>query len=353
MAAIVRPPGPRSLLPVLSKILGGLGRTLITAGVLILAFVAYQLWGTGLHEAAAQRELGSEFEELLAGIDDAPAEAPSTETTATPTTEPDPDAPVDVEEIDPVAPGLEVPEHGAPVAQIRMPDIGVDRTVVSGDDLENLKRGPGHDRRSPLPGQAGNVAIAGHRTTYGQPFHNFDKVELGDQILFTTVQGEFVYEVTDKHVVLPHEVEILDDFGDNRVTLIACEPKYSAAKRLIIVGTLVGQPKAPLPGQEEARAEVAQSSDVQTLDGGAGTEPVSRTPVYLWGLAAAAVWMVTWLGQVALRRRMRTHAEADGTSPTRAQRLLTWSPYVVGFPVFVVVLYVFFERFALLLPASY
>ena len=88
--------------------------------------------------------------------------------------------------------------------------------------LSQLKRGPGHYPETPLPGQAGNVSIAGHRTTYGQPFHNVDKLEAGDQILTTTVQGEFVYEVDRLEIVDPGDVEILEDQGDNRMTLIAC-----------------------------------------------------------------------------------------------------------------------------------
>ena len=66
-----------------------------------------------------------------------------------------------------------------------------------------------------MPGQKGNVAIAGHRTTYGQPFHNFDKVNEGDEIFLKTVQGEFVYRVTEIVIVEPDEVEILEDKGDN------------------------------------------------------------------------------------------------------------------------------------------
>jgi sortase A len=337
---------------VLSKVLGAVGRILVTAGTLILLFVAYQLWGTGLQEARSQDELGAQFDELLAGVDEAGGPT-TTEPTPT-TTAPDPDR-VEVEEIDPVVTtGLKVPEVGDPVAKIRIPSIGVNRTVVSSVLLSQLQRGPGHYPETPLPGQAGNVAIAGHRTTWGQPFHNIDKIEDGDQIFFETLYGEFVYEVTDLFIVQPDQVEILEDYGDNRVTLIACHPKYSAAERIIAVGELVGSPAPPLEGQDEARAEAAAvNEDAATIDTGFGAEEASRTPAILWGLAAAAVWLVTWLAQVAMRRRARSRAESEGATPTRGQRILTWSPYLVGLPVFLVVLYVFFENFGRLLPSNF
>lgn len=338
----------------LSKLLGAVGRILVTAGTLILLFVAYQLWGTGLQEARSQDELSAQFDELLAGVDEGGGPTTTVPETTTSTTAPDPDR-VDVEETAPVVTtGLPLPEVGDPVAKIRIPSIGVNRTVVSSVLLSQLQRGPGHYPETPLPGQAGNVAIAGHRTTWGQPFHNIDKVADGDQIIFETLYGTFVYEVTDLFIVQPDQVEILEDYGDNRVTLIACHPKYSAAERIIAVGELVGEPAPPLEGQAEARAEAATvNEDAATIDTGFGAEEASRTPAILWGLAAAAVWFVTWLAQVAMRRRARTRAESEGTTPTRGQRILTWSPYLIGLPVFLVVLYVFFENFGRLLPANF
>jgi sortase A len=332
---------------VLSKLLGAIGRTLITGGTLILLFVAYQLWGTGLQEARSQDELSKQFEEQLALVDEP--------TTARPPSDSSDDDRVEVQEIEPVASDLPLPAIGDPVAKIRIPSIGVNRTVVSSVLLSQLQRGPGHYPETPMPGKKGNVAIAGHRTTFGQPFHNIDKVENGDQIIFETVQGEFVYEVTDLFIVKPNQVEILEDFGDNRVTLIACHPKYSAAERIIAVGELVGEPVPFIEGQDEARAAAIEAAGqgAATIDTGFAGEDAARTPAILWGLAAAAVWFVTWLAQVAMRRRARRRADADGGRPSRGQRLLTWSPYLVGLPVFLVVLYVFFENFGRLLPASF
>lgn len=343
---------------VLSKVLGGIGRTLITAGTLILLFVAYQLWGTGLQEAKAQKSLSKDFEALLASVDQTTTTTTAPPSTTTSTTVPGSTPKIAVAKADVVTQDLPLPAEGEPVAKIKIPSIGVNRTVVEGVSLDQLKRGPGHYPETPLPGQAGNVSIAGHRTTYGQPFHNVDKVKVGDQVIFETVQGTFVYEITDSFIVKPNQVEILEEKGDNRITLIACHPKYSAAERLILVGKLVGKPAPPLTGQAEAQEKAQDSgtgdalAEGANIDGGLSGRAASKSPAIFWGLVAAAIWFVTWLVQTLLRRRIRS-TTPDGERPTRGQRLLTWTPYLVGVPVFLVALYVFFENFGRLLPGNY
>src|ERR671918_957853 len=179
----------------LARVLGAIGRTLITLGVLILLFVVYQLWGTGIREAQAQRSLENEFEESLgeAGVvvpdESAQGSGQSPPTTATPGSPPPP------------------PAEGDASARIRIPDIGVDKIVVEGVTLDDLKRGPGHYPETPLPGQPGNAAIAGHRTTYGAPFNQLDKMKVGDPVVVSTKQGTFQYDVTELKVVSPREVK--------------------------------------------------------------------------------------------------------------------------------------------------
>ncbi len=328
----------------------------MTAGTLILLFVAYQLWGTGLQEASAQRSLEKELAAQLARVED----ATTTSTTAATTTT---TAPVDPAvttttglQVTPVtAPApvsLDLPDYGDAMAKIRIPKIGITRTVVEGAGLDQLKRGPGHLPETPLPGQAGNVAIAGHRTTYGQPFHNIDKLEMGDQIQVETIQGNFVYEIDSIEIVDDEDVSVLADQGDNRLTLVACHPKYSLAQRYIVSGTLEGTAVPPIVGQEEARKKAAEESG-NVGKGGDPFAPVSldgapaesKTPAILWGLVCALIWLATWAVTVVIRRR------TDRTD--RRNRALAWSPYLVGVPVFLVALYVFFENFALLLPGSY
>lgn len=384
------------------RIVGAVGRVLMTAGTLILLFVAYQLWGTGLQEARSQDSLRDEFAQLIA---DSEPETPPTTTTEAP----DPNGRIDVVPAE-VQPGLPVPSIGDPVAQIEIPRIGITRTVVSGVSLDQLERGPGHYPNSPLPGQRGNVAIAGHRTTFGQPFHNVDKLEPGDQILTQTVQGEFVYRVTETVIVKPDELWVLEDqyapgdeptapgsdddgsgsgsgSGDDGgggggtlaggeddeavaegasqsdssdagsdgtpkpiMTLIACHPKYSLAERIIVFAELEGVPAPEIEGQAEARAEAGHDvTSVDSIDAGLSGETSARTPAVLWGLLAAVIWLVTWLVQVFLRRRARSGDEA----PTRQQRLLTWSPYLVGLPLFLIALYGFFYNFSRFLPGNY
>ena len=336
----------------------------MTAGTLILLFVAYQLWGTGLQEAKSQAKLGDQFDQTLAEVAASsttapPTTAPST-TSSTPSvvTVPGQTTPLQVVPAA-EAPALPLPETGDPVAKIEIPKIGITRTVVEGITVQQLARGPGHYPSSPLPGQKGNVAIAGHRTTYGQPFHNVDKLEPGDQILTTTVQGEFIYEVERLEIVKPNAVEILEDQGDSRLTLIACHPKYSLKERLIVHALLVGKPAPEIQGQAEARTAAIESGSDDpfvspeasgSIDGGLSGAGVSKTPAFLWGLVTALVWLITWLVQVMIRRRVGTRT---GGNPSRPQRLLAWTPYLVGVPVFLVSLYVFFENFARLLPGNY
>ena len=330
-----------------------MGRTLITAGTLILLFVAYQLWGTNIHTARAQSSLTSEFDQILATV----PETTTTTTAAPATTAPSsPSDPLDVLPVATAPADLPLPAYGDPIAQIKIPRIGVDNVVVEGVGLDQLKRGPGHYQETPLPGQKGNSAIAGHRTTYGAPFHNVDKLENGDQIIVQTMQGEFVYEidsVTDgEHLIVkPNRTDVIEDKGDNRLTLTACHPKYSLRERIIISAVLVGQPAPPIAGQAEAREEAAElASETGTyeradLDGDLGTSAASKTPAIIWGVICAVVWLVTWLASKQLDRKIGKRR--------RNRWLLTTSPYVVGIPVFLVCLYVFFENFASLLPANF
>jgi sortase A len=293
----------------LRRVLGGIGRVMITAGALILLFVAYQLWGTGIHTARAQDGLQSQFEQQA---EDYAAENPVEGPTG------DDAAPVSS-----VIPPP--PVTGEVIGRIEIPRIGVDWYFLQGVGLDVLKDGPGHYEGTPLPGEEGNAALAGHRTTYGQPFHRIDELGPGDRIVVTYITGaRFVYEYRETKIVSPSQVEVLDESEDNRLTLTACHPKYSAAERIVVTSRLVGVPRPPQP------SPVAEtpSSAVDSLDG----ERSPRTPAVLWGLAAALVGLAAW----ALGRWWR--------------RL---PAYLIGLPVFLVVLYIFFENFSRLLPSAY
>jgi sortase A len=299
----------------LAKVLGAIGRVCITAGVLILLFVAYQLWGTGIREAQAQNRLEDQFAETLDGSTTTTTGPP---TSTPPTTE--------------VAPPPPPPEGGDAVAQIRIPAIGVDKIVVEGVAIPDLKKGPGHYPGSPLPGQPGNAAIAGHRTTYGAPFNRIDELKPGDEILITTVQGSFRYEVREQLVVKPDQVEVLDDFGDDRLTLTACHPKYSARQRIVVVAALQGPAAAATPTDDATDTNSGRRASTATLDAGLGGERASAWPAIFLGIACALIWVAAWLGGMLWRK---------------------WPAYAVGLPIFLVVLYFFFEDFSRLLPANF
>ena len=128
----------------LARVLGAIGRVCITAGVLILLFVGYQLWGTGIREAQAQSSLESEFEQRIGGVDD--------DTTTTTVEAATPGESTTTE----VGPPPPPPTEGDAVARLRIPRIDVDKIVVEGVQVDDLKRGPGHYPDSPLPGWPGS-----------------------------------------------------------------------------------------------------------------------------------------------------------------------------------------------------
>jgi sortase A len=122
------------------------------------------------------------------------------------------------------------------MARIEIPSIGLDAKVVAGVEPEDLKKGPGHYPGTPMPGQFGNSAIAGHRTTYGQPFYRLDEVQVGDEIVLTTVQGRFVYRATGSEVVDPGASQVVatTDPSAATLTLTTCTPRYTASQRLVV-----------------------------------------------------------------------------------------------------------------------
>ncbi|MGH8991551.1 MAG: class E sortase [Acidimicrobiia bacterium] len=290
----------------LRSALSVIGATLTGTGVLILLFVAYQLWGTGLYEAQAQDDLRAQFDAKLA--------APTTTTTTGP---------------DPVTAPPPAPT-GEAVALIRIPKIGLDRHVVEGTGLADLRKAPGHYPSTPLPGVVGNAAIAGHRTTYGAPFNRLDELEPGDEILVTTVAGSYTFEVEEKRVVNPSQVEVLAPSPVAKLTLTTCHPKYSAKQRLVVISTLAeGQQAAPAPPPSDEPPE-AEAPDA-LADAGLGSGR-SKVPTVLWGLSTTAVGVAWWL---AVRRRRH------------------WTTYLAGVLPFLAVLFVFYANLEQLLPANF
>ncbi|HSL59433.1 MAG TPA: class E sortase [Acidimicrobiales bacterium] len=347
-----------------AQVVGGVGRTLIGVGLVLLLFVGYQLWGTGIQQARAQDRLEDEFAERLAEVGDAPTTTVAPTTVPPPTTSgPSTTAPTTTvapttTTIDPEVLAALAPVNGDPIARIRMPTIGVDQTVVYGVGVSDLKLGPGHFPSTPLPGQAGNAAIAGHRTTYGQPFHDIDQLRPGDPIIVDTLQGSFTYRVMahpdpdDESVELGHfivpptAVEVLDDFGDNRLTLSACHPKFSSRQRIIVTALLEEEiePAPPTPttvppivelpdedGSDDDGDDIELAAPVDEGFGeGLGGDPDALGPAVVWGVLAAGVLLCGWL---------------------LGQRWRRWPVYALTTPVFLAVLFACFFYVDLLLPA--
>ncbi|HLX87594.1 MAG TPA: class E sortase, partial [Acidimicrobiales bacterium] len=134
-----------------------------------------------------------------------------------------------------IAPPVADPGVGAPVGLMSIPTLGVsDAAIIEGTGESQLQQGPGHYPGTPLPGEAGNAAIAGHRTTYGAPFYSLDALHSGDAINIETPQGLFGYQVVLTKIVSPDDVSVLQPTPLPELTLTTCNPRYSATQRLVV-----------------------------------------------------------------------------------------------------------------------
>jgi sortase A len=218
------------------------------------------------------------------------------------------------------------------VARIQIPKVHIDQYVVEGTKLRDLAKGPGHYTGTPLSGQQGNVAIAGHRETHGSPFERLDELKVGDQIFVTTKTGRYLYTVSGWRVVPPSDVSVLRDFGDNRLTLTTCTPKYTSLNRLIIVA------KPSAPAQAKARsasgAAIQPAAKAELLDAA-----VAESGWHLRAFPAAMLWIALGIGLGLVYRRVR------GLLPGPSAML-------VLVPVWGWVLLGLFEHLDKLLPSS-
>ncbi|MGD9795002.1 MAG: class E sortase [Acidimicrobiia bacterium] len=381
----------KPLVPWWVTLIGRLGKILIGAGLLVLAFVAYQLWGTNLQEARAQDRLRNEFAELLDQRPTTSTIAPATTvtpvTTATPTsgdvvvtTAP---AVPDTSDTAPAAtgaPAASLPdfERGDAVARIEIPKIGVDRIVVSGVSRNDLQKGPGHYPDTPMPGQLGNAAIAGHRTTYGAPFFRVNELASGDKITVTTVTGTYLYVVNaEPKIISPSDLSVLNSTKEATLTLTSCHPRYSAKQRIVITATLdtsvssvpieaapatTAPPKfeeepvlagdegfeedastvVTVPGatvvdsdpstvEDPTVASTVPASAADQLQAGWFSEPKAWPPTILYALICFAIGLVAWW---------------------YAERWRMLPSYTLASVPFLVALYFFFENVSRLLPPN-
>jgi LPXTG-site transpeptidase (sortase) family protein len=253
----VEQPASRSM-GVLTRVVRVIGWTSIVVGVLILGFVAQQLfvttWFSQQHQAALHEEAEEHF--VTAEVTEveyipAPSGVPGDGTvdpegSVTPGTGGD-----ETGNGDQRTEGFETilvesaPDVGTAFAVIRIPSI--ERledgwAVVEGVELRNLKNGAGHMPHTPLPGLPGNSVISGHRTTYGAPFHEIGDLVLGDVIEVDTAIGTHTYEVREVIVVQPTDLWVTEPREGSWLTLTTCHPKFSARQRLIVFAELVDGP---------------------------------------------------------------------------------------------------------------
>lgn len=130
------------------------------------------------------------------------------------------------------------------VGRIQIPALGLDSNVYEGISLTAIDRGPSHWPGTAMPGQLGNVVIAGHRVTHSRPFRHLDQLKAGDQAILTSSEGTFTYEFVSQEIVTPDRVDIADQTAEHRATFFACHPPNSARYRIVAHWRLISTPLA-------------------------------------------------------------------------------------------------------------
>ncbi len=242
--------------------LKAIGIGLIVVSLLMVAYAAYQIWGTGVLTERHQQRLAVEFETRLDAAAQGVLPAPSTDSTAPTIAEPlspwdNPVIEVTVPEptLDPAGDALTTtteaaagvlleiaPASGQVLGRISAEAIDLDWMVVEGVTAGDLEQGPGHMPHTPIPGQPGNAVISGHRTTNGAPFHHLDRLQPGDRITVDTLIGSHIYEVVGSRIVEPTGVWVTEQWEGAWLTLTTCNPLYSSRERLIVFAKLVEGP---------------------------------------------------------------------------------------------------------------
>jgi sortase A len=130
--------------------------------------------------------------------------------------------------------------NGDMLGELQVPRLGLDAIVVQGDSDADLRRAVGHLSNSALPGQWGNVALAGHRDTFFRPLRN---IRVGDEIKFRTRERSYEYVVKSIEVVAPTDLRVLESSAEHDLTLLTCFPFHyvgPAPKRLVVHAREVG-----------------------------------------------------------------------------------------------------------------
>ena len=150
--------------------------------------------------------------------------------------------------------------EGDVIGEIEVPRLGLDAIVVQGDSPASLRRAVGHLSKSALPGEWGNVALAGHRDTFFRPLRD---IRIGDGIRFKTRERSFEYRVESIEVVAPTDLRVLESSTGHDLTLLTCFPVYyvgPAPKRLVVRAREVeGATREQLASEHEVMAPDPQA----------------------------------------------------------------------------------------------
>lgn len=200
-----------------------LGEALLSLGVLVLLFVVWQVWWVTRQatdaSAAVVDELGRQFATTAPAP---PTDSPPLTGTATTTQD--------------IAIGI-------PFGLVTVPRFGNGpQPLLQGTATAQLDRGIGHDKRSAMPGQIGNFATAGHRDTYSHPYQRIDHLERDDAVVVEVKDGWAIYRVDRHHIVEPTQVDVYAPVPGQPhtaptqawMTLVACEPHWTAQKRWVV-----------------------------------------------------------------------------------------------------------------------
>jgi len=215
------------------------------------------------------------------------------------------------------------PPEGQAVAIVAIPAIGIRQIVIEGTSSEDLEGGPGLLIGAAPPGTAGDVVIAGRRTTYGSPFARLDTLRKGEPVTVTGALGKFTYVVTATRVVRPGSPLPAGPTAAGRLTLVTSTPAVTATSLLIVTADLVGKPVASVP---------LRAAAIPPTQFGLSGDGAAMTAAILWAGALIAVLLLAWY----LLRRSRK----------------TWLVYGMATPVVIATALLCFANIAALLPAT-
>ena len=249
-------PAPRRAL--LRGIVQVVGELLITAGVILLLFVAWQLWWTNVESDAKQSQVIKQFAQDLATA--SPVPAPSAP----------PSAPAAPEDFGKPVVGT-APGHAGTIGIMYIPRFGATytRPIVQGtsqDVLDTL--GLGHYSNTAMPGAVGNFAVAGHRQTHGAVLDNIHTLVPGDKIYVQTKDGYYVYVFRNNQIVMPSRTDVLEPVPtqpgvaptESYLTMTSCNPRFGAEERIIAYALLESWRPASAGPPAEIAAQVAAAT---------------------------------------------------------------------------------------------